>query len=92
MIEGGGSKNTETKSTDNAETKSSAPEKLYQELAKVATKLNDMLFSEDNGEKQNGNEEIYDSTEIKKRIVKMVLQPVPHIKQEEVESVEVFLN
>ena len=29
MIEGGGSKNTETKSTDNAETKSSAPEKLY---------------------------------------------------------------
>lgn len=57
MIEGGGSKNTETKSTDNAETNSSAPEKLYQELAKVATKLNDMLFSEDNGEKQNGNEE-----------------------------------
>lgn len=62
MIEGGGSnytetKTTETKSTDNTETKSSAPEKLYQELAKVATKLNDMLFSEDNGGKQNENEE-----------------------------------
>lgn len=57
MIEGGGSKNTETKSTDNTETKSSAPEKLYQESAKIATKMNDMLFSEDNGEKQNENEE-----------------------------------
>ena len=33
------------------------------------------------------NEEVYDSTEIKKRIVKLVLQPVPRIKQEEVESV-----
>ena len=57
MMEGGGSKNTETKSTDNTETKSSAPEKIYQELAKVATKLNDMLFSEDNSEKQNINKE-----------------------------------
>lgn len=38
--------------------------------------------------KYNGsNEEIYDSTEIKKRIVKLVLQPIPYIKQEEVESV-----
>ena len=55
MIEGGGSKNNETKSNDNAENKSSMPEKLYQELAKVATKLNDMLFDDDNSEKDADN-------------------------------------
>lgn len=44
----GGSKNMETKTNDNAENKSSYPtEKIYQGLAKVASKLNDMLFDED---------------------------------------------
>lgn len=57
MIEGVGSKNSETKSTDNTETKTFAPEKLYQELAKVANKLNDMLFDGDTAEKGDENEE-----------------------------------
>lgn len=34
-----------------------------------------------------GMEEIFDTTEIKKRIVKIVLQPIPQIKAEEIESV-----
>lgn len=53
MIEGGRTNNIETKSNDNTETKSSAPEKIYQELAKVATKLNDMFFDDDTAEKTN---------------------------------------
>jgi hypothetical protein len=61
MIEGGGSKNNETKSNDNTENKASAPEKLYQELAKVANKLYDMLFDGDNTEKSKGNEETKNS-------------------------------
>lgn len=55
MIEGGASKNSEIKSNDNTETKSSAPEKLYQELSKVAMKLNDLFFDSDNAEKNGDN-------------------------------------
>lgn len=36
---------------------------------------------------QGGSEDIFDSTEIKKRIIKIVLQPVPKIRPDELESV-----
>lgn len=62
MIEGGGSKNNETKNNDNTENKTSAPEKLYQELAKVATKLNDMLFDDDNTDKSEANKDAKDES------------------------------
>lgn len=47
----GGSKNMETKTSDNAENKSSAAEKVYQGLAKAANKLNEMLFDDDTPKK-----------------------------------------
>lgn len=50
-MDAGGSKNMETKTSDNAENKSSAAEKVYQGLAKVANKLNEMLFDDDTSKK-----------------------------------------
>ena len=55
-MDAGGSKNMETKTSDNAENKSSAVEKVYQGLAKVANKLNEMLFDDDTS-KNDANKE-----------------------------------
>ena len=55
-MDAGGSKNMETKTSDNAENKSSAAEKVYQGLAKVANKLNEMLFDDDTSNKDTNNE------------------------------------
>lgn len=52
----GGSKNMETKTSDNAENKSSAAEKVYQGLAKFANKLNEMLFYDDTPRKDANKE------------------------------------
>ena len=41
---------------------------------------------------QGGSEDIFDSSEIKKRIIKIVLQPIPKIKPEEIESVLVDID
>lgn len=55
-MDAGGSKNMETKTSDNAENKSSAAEKVYQGLAKVANKLNEMLFDDDTSKKDTNKE------------------------------------
>lgn len=60
MIEGGSSKNSETKNSDNPESKSSVPEKVYQELAEAAKKLNDLLFKGDAREKEKSDNETGD--------------------------------
>jgi hypothetical protein len=67
MIEGGCSQNYETRNNNNIENKSPAPEKLYQELEKVAKKLNDMFFDGDNAEKSKGNKETKNSDAQDKR-------------------------
>lgn len=55
-MDAGGLKNMETKTSDNAENKSSAAEKVYQGLAKVANKLNEMLFDDDTSKKDTNKE------------------------------------
>ncbi|OKZ73454.1 MAG: hypothetical protein BHV87_10065 [Clostridiales bacterium 36_14] len=55
-MDAGSSKNMETKTSDNAENKSSAAEKVYQGLAKVANKLNEMLFDDDTSNKDTNKE------------------------------------
>lgn len=55
MSEIGSSGNMDTKSSDNPEGESSATEKVYKELFKVANKLNDILFDGDGGN-ENGED------------------------------------
>ena len=47
MVEGGKVKNTETNTSDDSEAKESFKEKVYKELSNVASKMNDLLFSDD---------------------------------------------
>ena len=71
MVEGGKTKNAETNTTENVESKSSFTEKVYKDLASVATKMNNLLFSDDGndtGEKgQDAASEQADSTDSEKK-------------------------
>ncbi len=55
-MDAGGSKNIETKTDDNAENTSSSVEKVYRGFAKVADKLNEMLFNSDISENDSNKE------------------------------------
>lgn len=71
MVEGGKSKNIETNTTENVESKSSFTEKGHKELSNIATKMNDLLFSDDvndTGEKgQDVTFEQEDATDSEKK-------------------------
>lgn len=57
MLEGGKSNNTETNTKDNPESKPDFIEKVYKELANVATKMNDLLFADDESDSQENKQD-----------------------------------
>lgn len=59
MIEGGKEKNTETNTSDNSESKAFFMEKVYKELANVASKMNDLLFSDDESASKDNEQDAY---------------------------------
>ena len=65
MIEGGSTNNIETSNIENAELKSSFPEKDYKDLDNLETKMNDLLFADDENIGEGKNEDVsFETTEI----------------------------
>ena len=66
MLEGGNSKNSEVKNTDTTEAESTESGKVQKGLSEIATKLTDLLFSDDHGEsKDSNNKDVKDESESK---------------------------